>query len=167
LIEWKSGKAISGLIVLLISAILGPILVYEYINRPIINYELEGVDSINFDSQNLVIQMLYRNRGKIHATIVLVLTTENATIKKPESLPAYIIYNETKTRIRVYAVTDMETYGRESLGILPKDGVQTFSISMNVEKPFDFGSIFWEPKPTYPATLTYNKTGAMEYARIP
>lgn len=166
MVEWKSLKVIGPLVTIVFAAIIAPIIVSQYLNQPRIHFYLEGDDTVNFEYQTLSVKLRYCNRGGIDTTIILILTVKNATIKKPDPLTTNIIYNETKTKIYVSVWKNMDHYGAKSLTILPKNSPQTFSITYNVGKNFDLGSMFWTRKPIYPTTLTYNKTDTNEYTKI-
>jgi hypothetical protein len=166
LVKWTKGKVAGAAISLIVSVIIGPLLVYEYTSRPIIDYKLDSYEYYNFHFGSETVNLEVCNRGGIDADVWLILTVENATIVEPESKP-YIQYNETETRVLILCRKGAEEMKRGySLKILPDGDPQTIVLKYAVEKVFNWGSIFWEPNPIYPVTLTYNRTNTMEYRRI-
>jgi len=166
MVKWTRWKIVGAVISLAISAVVGPLLVYEYVSRPIIDYELASSDYYNFHFGAETVNLEVCNRGGIDTNVWLILAVENATIVEPESKP-YIRYSETQTRILLLCRKEAETMKHGySLEIVRDDDPQTIVLKYTVEKVFDWGSIFCTMNPIYPTTLTYNRTDAMTYKRI-
>ena len=166
MVEWTRWKIVGAAVSLAISAIVGPLLVYEFVNRPIVDYKLESYDYYDFHSGAETVNLMICNRGGIDARVWLILKVENVTIIEPESQP-YIKYNETETRIRLLCRkgADQMKHGY-SLEIMPLGNPQTIVLTYTVEKIFEWGSIFCDRNPIAPTTLTYNRTDTMTYRRI-
>jgi hypothetical protein len=159
-------KMIAGIVGLLISAVLGPILVYEYTSRPIIDYTLGGSEYINFHYRNETVDLGVCNRGGIDVSAWLVLTIENASIIAPTPKP-YIQYNHTETKILLLLRNgNTGMMHGFSLEITPEGDPQTIVLSYRIERVFDWNSIFCTVNAIEPIILTYNRTSALEYRRI-
>ncbi len=166
MVEWTRLKIIGAVFSLIISAIIGPLLVYLYVSRPIIDYKLDSSEYHNFNYGAETVDLKVCNRGGIDADVWLVLTVENATIVELESKP-HIRYNQTETRILLLCRKGADTLKNGySLEILPDGYPQTIVLRYTVEKVFNLGSIFWDDNPIYPTTLTYNRTDTWVYRMI-
>jgi hypothetical protein len=159
-------KMVAGIVGLLISAILGPIFVYEYTNRPIVDYKFGNSEYLIFHYRNETVDLDVCNRGGIDIDAWLVLTVENASIIAPQP-KSYIQYGENETRVllllRKGATEMMHGF---SLEIRPDGDPQTIVLRYGIETVLNFNSIFCDVNGIYPTVLTYNRTSNLEYKSI-
>ena len=159
-------KVAGGIVGLLISAIIAPILVYQYTNRPIIDYALGNSEYLNFHYSNETVDLNVCNRGGIDTNAWLVLEVVNASIIAPQP-KSWIQYNETETKVLLIltksATRMMHGY---SLEITPAGDPQTIVLRYTIERGFDLNAVFCSFNGMDTTTLTYNRTSALEYKRI-
>lgn len=141
--------------------------------RPIIDYKIDGaLDIWHLSEKSMSLSLKIRNRGKIDASLTLIVRTINANITLPKVEP-WIEYNETEVRFHVSLQNQMETYGRHHISIIPIETAQNFTVTYTIEDasplsiPNGFIShLFLERHGYYPTTLTYNRTEADTYELI-
>ena len=64
MVEWTRWKIVGAALSLVISAIVGPLLVYEYVNRPLIDYKFESYDYYDFHFGAETVNLKICNRGE-------------------------------------------------------------------------------------------------------
>lgn len=137
--------------------------------RPILDYHMEGVsDDVNFEWGSLRVSLMYRNRGNVDTSLLLVVAVKNANISVDRIEP-WIEFNETLVKFHVEAPGRMETYSSYAVSIYPVGNPQNFTITYTIEDVSGLSisgiisHLFLEPHPHYPTQVTYNKTDTNTY----
>lgn len=137
--------------------------------RPILDYRMEGIpDNVNFEYGSLRVSLMYRNRGSVDASVLLVVAVKNANISVDKIEP-WIDYNETLVKFHVAAPSHMETYSSQVVDIFPVGNPQNFTITYTIEDVSGLSisgiisRLFLEAHPYYPTQVTCNKTDINTY----
>jgi hypothetical protein len=161
----------STAVLLLLTVILAPILVgvtiWEIEDQPLIDYTLSAPTSFNtVASPYCQVNLMVRNRGKIDATVLLVVTTKNATIQEINA--PNVEYNNTSVSVRVLLPNGVENWSTgQTLNIIPLNNTRTFSVSYEVTKEFSWMSMVYTINPITPTMVTYNQTQSNIFTEIP
>lgn len=137
--------------------------------RPIVDYYMSGTqDTFTFHGYPMTINLNYRNRGSIDASLKLVVTVANANITVNQLEP-WIEYNETRVKFNVAATSHMETYSSYAINIYPVGDPQNFTITYTIEDTTGglinavISHLFLESHDYYPTIAIYNRTSADTY----
>jgi hypothetical protein len=138
--------------------------------RPIVDYYMDGLkDSFTLHGYPMTINLKYRNRGNIDASLKLIVTVTNANITVNELEP-WIEYSETQVKVNVAAISHMDAYSSYSVNIYPVGNLQNFTITYTIEDSSNFLSIngvishlFLESHGYFPTYVVYNKTDTDTY----
>ncbi|MEM3731208.1 MAG: hypothetical protein QW667_04115 [Candidatus Bathyarchaeia archaeon] len=141
--------------------------------RPIIDYYMDGLeDNFTFRGYPMTINLKYRNRGSIDASLKLVVTTINANITVDKTEP-WIEYNETQVKFNVAAISHMDVYASHSVNIYPVGNPHNFTIKYTIEDSSNYWSIngvishlFLESHGYFPTYVVYNRTDTNTYEWI-
>ena len=101
--------------------------------RPIVDYYMSGIsDDFTFANRfPMRVELNFRNRGSIDASLKLVITVTNANITvNPQS---WIEYNETQVKFNIAATSHMESYSSYSVNVYPVGNPQNFTIAYTIE----------------------------------
>lgn len=163
---WQKTAIIT--VILFILGALGAGWVY----RPIVDYFItDPPENVNFETDVLQLTLNVRNRGKVDASLILVLTVENANISVPTIKP-WMDYNETELRMHVTVQSNMETYRTYEAHVTPVNSPQNFTIKYLIvnESGFSIAGIishlFLEAKGYYATHMTYNRTDTNTYELV-
>ena len=137
--------------------------------RPIIDYYMDGLkDNFTFHGYSMTVNLKYKNRGNIDASLKLVVTVTNANITV-NSLEPWIEYNETQVKFNVAATSHMDTYSSYAVNISPVDNPQNFTITYTIEDTtgglvnWMISHLFLEPHGYFPTYAVYNRTDTDTY----
>jgi len=144
----------------------------DWTYRPIIDYYMEIPDKVNFEQGFLRVSLCVRNRGKVDASLILIVTVRNANLSV-EKMEPWITHNETQVKFHVIAISGMETYARYDVYVQPIGNPQNFTVMYTIEdssNPYSISGLisrlFLEPKPYYPTFAVYNKTDTNTYELV-
>jgi hypothetical protein len=162
--------AIKVTIILFIVGLVFTLLGSGWSQRPIIDYKMDGLeDNFTFHGYSMTVNLMYRNRGNIDASLKLVVTVTNANITV-DSLEPWIEYNKTQVKFNVAAIAHMEAYSSDAVNIYPVGNPQNFTITYTIEDTSNALSIngiishlFLEPHGYSPVYAVYNKTATDTY----
>jgi len=160
---WQKTAIIT--MVLFILSALGAGWVY----RPIVDYYIsDPPETVNFETDMLLLTLNVRNRGKVDVSLMLILKVENANISV-QTIKPWMEYNETELKMHVALQSGMERYNTYNVYVTPINNSQNFTITYSIVNTSGFsisgiiGHLFLEAHGYYATRITYNRTDTNTY----